>query len=90
MSILFAWDEFPRAIHYHIQWSRTDVLDWECFATPSAAELAARSLVQPGEQYTIQKEGEDCSRCATFVGLRGGSQKEPLKSKMLLPCRSSD
>jgi hypothetical protein len=84
MSIQVAWDDFPQAVHYHILWSN-DNLDWECFPNLSAAELAATRLVQPGEQYDIQKKGQDCPRCAKFMALRAGRQKEPLKSKMLTP-----
>jgi hypothetical protein len=64
MSLHVAWDDSRSATHYHIKWSHTDHLDWERFETVQAAEKAARSLVQPGEKFTIKAEGKDCSRCA--------------------------
>lgn len=64
MSLQVACDDSPSATHYHIQWSHMDHLDWERFDTVQAAEEVARSLVQPGEGFTIKAEGKDCTRCA--------------------------
>ena len=55
-------------LHYHIRWSTTDVLDWECFRTYKSAEERARQLVAPHEDYFIEVRGELCERCCAISG----------------------
>lgn len=54
--------EAPR-FHYHIRWSRTSSLDWECFATVEQAEYSAAQLVREGESYSVEKFANGCIRC---------------------------
>lgn len=51
--------------HYHIHWSRQtrDILDWQRFDTADEAHVAAKELVQPGEEYAIEQFDGDCQRC---------------------------
>lgn len=49
-------------IHYHIRWADSK-LDWEMFQTEEQAQAMAEELRRPGENYVIEKRGEDCQRC---------------------------
>lgn len=59
------WDGLQPAIHYHIQWSGKDTLDWERFDTRSTAAESAQRLARYGETFTIHERREDCARCAS-------------------------
>jgi hypothetical protein len=60
------WEAFTMT-HYHIRWSGTESLDWECFSTSREAEASAERLVRQGETYTIEEHGEACPRCRTAM-----------------------
>jgi len=40
--------------HFHIQWSRKNTPDWECFDTYRAAMIRAHELAGPDEEFAIQ------------------------------------
>lgn len=46
---------FAKALHFHIRWSTTDILDWQAFENREAAEDSARDLVQPNETFIIEE-----------------------------------
>jgi hypothetical protein len=52
--------------HYHIRWfNKTgQTLDWERFGTAEEAKDAAKRLVLPGEDYTVEQFDGNCARCA--------------------------
>jgi hypothetical protein len=47
-------------IHFHIQWSAREDMDWECFDTTEAATARAAELSRPGEKFTIQQVVTAC------------------------------
>jgi hypothetical protein len=49
-------------LHYHIRWSETARLDWQCFSTPAQAEASAKHLVLREETYTIEEHDQACPR----------------------------
>ena len=51
--------------HFHIRWSETE-LDWEPFQSQAAAEEGAKSLVRPGETYTVERFDDTCTACANI------------------------
>lgn len=58
--------------HYHIRWSASK-LDWEAFGTQQEAETAAKQLVRPGENYTIEQFDGDCPRCGEGARPQAGA-----------------
>ena len=52
--------------HFHIRWS-SGVLDWERYSSRGDAESGAKKLMQYGETYTIEEQGESCPRCPDVV-----------------------
>jgi hypothetical protein len=52
-----------RSFHYHIRWSGDPALDWDCFTTAEEAKCCADQMVRSGEDYTVEKFGDDCVRC---------------------------
>jgi hypothetical protein len=71
-------DREDEEFHYHIRWSRTPTLDWECFSTRVDAEASAKQLVLEGESYTIEEHGEACPRCRDATkakSMRGTSEE---------------
>jgi hypothetical protein len=57
-------------IHYHIQWSDRDTLDWESFASRAEAEASAKQLSLPGESYTTEERDESCPRCQDSMKMK--------------------
>jgi hypothetical protein len=51
------------AEHFHIRWSGSKPLDWECFSTLYEAEASATNFARPGESYSIETFDETCIRC---------------------------
>jgi len=41
--------------HFHIFWTATKRLDWQCFDTREEAEQRALELVRIGEQFSIEE-----------------------------------
>jgi hypothetical protein len=46
--------DIPRA-HFHIFWTRSARMDWECFNTRADATMRAVELAQPGEAFRIEE-----------------------------------
>lgn len=57
--------------HYHIRWSESK-LDWEAFGTREEAETAAKQLVRPNENYSIEQFDGHCPRCGEMRPRDGG------------------
>ena len=53
-----------RLVHYHIRWSVK--LDWERFDTSDEAQVRAKDLVGPGEDYRIEEFDDSCTQCETL------------------------
>ena len=49
--------------HFHIHWTHTHRLDWECFKTIDEADLRAVELALPGETYQIVELSDSCPQC---------------------------
>jgi hypothetical protein len=55
--------------HYHIRWSQNsgETLDWEPFSSAEEAEAAAKQLMRPRKNYTIEQFDGECPRCRDGV-----------------------
>ena len=51
----------PRT-HFHIFWTRSERMDWECFDTRADAAMRAMELAQPGEAFSIEEILVQCPR----------------------------
>ena len=49
--------------HFHIRWSASKRLDWECFDTYEEAEKRALELLHIGERFAIEEVPAQCSAC---------------------------
>jgi hypothetical protein len=41
--------------HFHIFWTLSGRMDWECFDTRADATMRAMELVQPGETFSVEE-----------------------------------
>jgi len=59
--------------HYHIRWSALK-LDWEAFSTREEAETAAKQLMRPQENYSIEQFDGECPLCGAMVSRASSAQ----------------
>ena len=53
-------------IHFHIRWSSTSELDYDCFASREEAGRSAEQLVRPNETYSVEEFDDSCEKCAAM------------------------
>lgn len=49
--------------HFHINWRKSDRLDWESFNTRAEAMARVLNLARPGEMFTIEEVSARCPLC---------------------------
>ena len=54
-------------IHYHIRWTKKNILDWEPFNTKHEALSHAIGFARAGDVFTIEEVSTPCPVCGAKV-----------------------